>query len=236
MDIIVCLKQVFDVSQIKADAGTGRPVFDWVVRKISDYDKNALEEAVRIRERLGGSVRAVIRGDKEAARETLAMGADEAYVFNSDADHLGTAKILSGIIKGLQYNLILLAEASVDEYSFQTGPRLSEALGLPLISYAVKIEVRDNAVIAERELEGRSERLRTRLPAVVTVTKAVNEPRIPTLLQILGAGKKKTVEVTPSEYRAGVETVSVTAIEMKRKGVFVKDVPELTKMIRAGMR
>lgn len=213
------------------DFATGSPVFDWVAKKISDYDKNALEEGVRVKETHGGTLTAVIGGDKEAAREALAMGADEARIFSAGTDHLGTARILAGIIRGMKPDLIILAEASVDEYSFQTGPRLAEELKLPLITYAKKLDINDGFVTAERDLERVTEKVRAPLPAVVTVTKAINEPRIPTLLQILGAGKKKTAEASVEAQPRGVEAVSVKAIEMKRKAVMVKEVPELATRI-----
>ncbi len=231
MDIIVCLKQIYDLGQIKVDTSSKRPVTEGVARKLSDFDKNALEEAVRIKEKYGGNVFAIIKGTKDAAKEALAMGADEAVIFDADTDSLGTASILAGIIQKMKFDLIICGEASIDEYAFQTGPRLGEALGIPVLTYARKIELRDGGVVVERDLETGYEVASAELPALVTVTKMINEPRIPTLMQILGASKKKITEMSPAKPEAGVETISVLAVEMKRREIILKDVETLAKII-----
>ena len=231
MDIIVCLKQIFDLGKIMVDAASKRPITEGVARKISDFDKNALEEALRIKEKRGGNVLALIGGAKDAAKEALAMGADEAVIYSADTDSLGTATLLAEIIQKMKYDLILCGEASIDEFSFQIGPRLAQALEIPVLTYARKMELKDNEVVVERNLENRYEVAKARLPALVTVTKEINEPRIPTLLQILGASKKKITEISPAKQEGGVETLSITAIEMKRKEVILKDIEELARII-----
>lgn len=232
MDIIVCIKQIFDLGQIMVDTVSKSPITEGVARKISDFDKNALEEAVRVKERHGGKVFALIGGTKDAAKEALAIGADEAIIiYSADTDSLCTATLLAGIIQEMKYDLIFCGEASIDEFSFQIGPRLAEALGIPVLTYAKRIELKDNEIIVERNLENRYEIVKARLPALVTVTKEINEPRIPTLLQILGASKKKITEISPAKSEAGVETLSITAIEMKRKEIILKDTEELARVV-----
>jgi len=231
VDIIVCLKQIYDLGQIRVDTASKRPITEGVTRKISDFDKNALEEAVRVKEKHGGKVLAIIGGTTDAAKEALAMGADEAVIYRADSDSLGTATLLAGIIQKMKYDLILCGEASIDEFSFQTGPRLAQALGISVLTYARKMELINNEVIAERNLENRYEVAKARLPALVTVTKEINEPGIPTLLQILGASKKKITEISLEKPEAGVETLSIMAIEMKRKEVILKDIEELARVI-----
>jgi electron transfer flavoprotein beta subunit len=231
VDIIVCVKQIYDLAQIKVDTTSGRPVTEGAAKKISDFDRNAIEEAVRIKEKHGGKVLAVIRGTKDAAKETLAMGADEATIYDAETDSLGFASILAGIIRNIKFDLILCGEASIDEYSFQTGPRLAQTLGIPVVTYARKIEPKDGDIIVEKELENRYEVVRSKLPALVTVTKEINEPRIPTLVQILGASKKKLTDLGYKKAEAGVETLGIQAIEMKRKRVIVKDIEELARVI-----
>ena len=231
VNIIVCIKQIYDLGQIRVDTASKEPVTEGVARKISDFDKNALEEAVRIKEKHGGKVFAVIKGTKDAAKEALAMGADEAVIYSADTDSLGTATLLAEIIKKMKYDIILCGEASIDEFSFQTGPRLAQTLGISVLTYARKIECKDGVVIVERDLENRCEIIKSGLPALVTVTKEINEPRIPTLLQILGAAKKKITELIPAKPDAGIETLSIMAIEMKRKEVILKDVEVLARVI-----
>ncbi|MCX9083131.1 MAG: electron transfer flavoprotein subunit beta/FixA family protein [Candidatus Methanoperedens sp.] len=232
-EIIVCLKQIFDLGQIRVDTSTKCPLTEGVARKLSDFDKNALEEALRIKEKHSGKVIAIIYGTKDAAKEALAMGADEAFIYQytEEIDHLGIAAILAGSIQQLKYDLILCGEASIDEYSFQTGPRLAQVLGIPVLTYARKIELNDGEIIVERELENRYEVSKTKLPALVTVTKEINQPRIPTLLQILGASKKSITEMSPMKQEVGVKILSILAVEMKRKEVIVKEIDELAKVI-----
>src|SRR5574337_1409211 len=95
VDIIVCLKQIYDLGQIMVDTATKHLITEGVARKISDFDKNALEEAVRVKEKHGGKVLALIGGTKDAAKEALSMGADEAIIYNADTDSLGTATLLA---------------------------------------------------------------------------------------------------------------------------------------------
>ncbi len=231
MDIIVCIKQIYDLGQIKVDTASKCPITEGGTRKISDFDKNALEESIRIKEKHGGKVLALIRGTNDAAKEALAMGADEAIVYNTDADSIGTASLLAGIIQKMKYDLIICGEASIDEYSFQVGPRLAQALGIPVLTYTRKIELKDGGAIVERDLENRYEVAKASLPALITVTKEINEPRIPTLLQILGASKKKITEAGPQNPEAGIETLSTLAVEMKRKEIILKDVETLARVI-----
>ncbi len=231
MDIIVCVKQIYDLNQIKVDTTSRHPITEGVTKKISDFDKNALEEAIRIKERYSGKVLAVIGGTKDTATEALAMGADEAIIYSADTDSLGIASLLAGIIQKMKYDLILCGEASIDEYSFQTGPRLAQALGIPVLTYARKIEIKDGGVVVERELGNRYEIAKAEQPALVTVIKEINEPRIPTLLQILGASKKKITEIDIARPETGIETLNISALEMKRKEMVIKDVEELAKII-----
>ncbi len=231
MDIIVCVKQIYDLNQIKVDTTSRHPITEGVTKKISDFDKNALEEAIRIKERYSGKVLALIGGTKDTATEALAMGADEAIIYSADTDSLGIASLLAGIIQKMKYDLILCGEASIDEYSFQTGPRLAQALGIPVLTYARKIEIKDGGVVVERELGNRYEIAKAEQPALVTVIKEINEPRIPTLLQILGASKKKITEIDIERPETGIETLNISALEMKRKEMVIKDVEELAKII-----
>lgn len=230
-EIIVCIKQIYDLGQIRIDAISKHPILEGVSRKLSDFDRNALEEAIRVREKHGGKVVALIGGIKDAAKEALAMGADEAIVFKGNHDSLGTASILSGIIQKMKYDIIFCGEASIDEYSFQAGPRIGEALGIPVLSYARKLELKGDEIIVERELENRYEVVKARLPALVTVTREINEPRIPTLLHILGASKKKITEIDPGKVEDGIRILSIEAIEMKRKENLLRDVEELVRII-----
>ncbi len=203
--IVVCAKQVYDVEGLKVDPDTRSLITERVERKISDFDKNALEEALRIREKHGGSVTVVTLGPptaNEAAKEALVLGADEAYAIGGagaeQTDARATSDALAAAIRRIgEFDLVLCGEASIDMYAAQVGPRLAENLGIPQISHARSVAVDGNTVTAERDLEEAYETVEAPMPALVTVTKEINEPRIPTITMFIKASKKavKTLDV-----------------------------------------
>jgi electron transfer flavoprotein beta subunit len=139
--IIVCLKQAVDVSQLKVDPATRQLITAGAPRKISDFDKNALEEAIKIKEKLSGIEILTLTVSSEDAkavlREALAMGADKAYLVNDPAvqgvDTSGTAYILAQAVKKIgEFDLILCGEASLDSFSGLVGSRLSSCFCLSL--------------------------------------------------------------------------------------------------------
>ncbi|MGC9345327.1 MAG: electron transfer flavoprotein subunit beta/FixA family protein [Candidatus Bathyarchaeales archaeon] len=238
--IIVCLKQAVDVTQIKIDPTTRRLITAETPRKISDFDKNALEEAVRIKEKLMGEVVALTVSAEDAKttlREALAMGADKAYLVTDpsfqDSDALVTSYILAQAVKKIgSFDIIFCGEATIDSYSAQVGPRLAERLGIPVITYVRRLNLEGNHVVAERSLEDCFEVAKARMPALITVTKEINEPRIPSLPAILKASKKELVTWTLedlgiSKEKAGtagssVQILEVLAPKVERKRVKIE--------------
>ena len=202
MDIIVCLKQNVDMKQIRIKKDTREPILEGLPLLFGDMDKNALEEAVRIREKTEGKVIALSLGSpklKETIKDALAGGADEAVILIDPLfdklDSKGTTKALAKAIQKIgKFDLIILGEGSTDNYSGQTGPRLAELLNLPSITYVRQIECSDGKVKATRNMEESFEVVESQLPALITVTSGINEPRIPSLMQILKASKKPLQE------------------------------------------
>jgi electron transfer flavoprotein beta subunit len=207
-------------------------------RKISDFDKNALEEAIKIKERLGGielfTLTVSTEDAKAVLREALAMGADKAYIVNDPAiqgvDTSGTAYILAQAVKKIgEFDLILCGETSLDSFSGLVGSRLSELLHLPQITSARKLTVESEAVIAERALEDASETEKTKMPALVTVTREINQPRIPSLMMIMKASKKEIVnwtladlDVQKEKITPKIEIIEALAPKMERKKIIIK--------------
>ncbi len=236
--IIVCLKQAVDVSQLKVDPSTRQLITAGAPRKISDFDKNALEEAIKIKERLGGieifTLTVSTEDAKAVLREALAVGADKAYLVNDPAiqgvDTSGTAYILAQAVKKIgEFDLILCGETSLDSFSGLVGSRLSELLHLPQITSARKLTVESEAVIAERALEDASETEKTKMPALVTVTREINQPRIPSLMMIMKASKKEIVnwtladlDVQKEKITPKIEIIEALAPKMERKKIIIK--------------
>ena len=198
--LIVCIKQVFDPAELKIDPSTRRLVTEGVPRKISDFDKNALEEAIRMKEKYGANTTVLTLGPPDAMRalrEALAMGMDNAYLISDPAfensDTLATSRILASAIKKIgEFDLILCAEASMDGYSAQVGPRIAEWLGIPQLTYVRQIvSLEGDKIVVERDMEEGYEKVESKMPVLVTVTKEINEPRFPTLMRIMAASKKE---------------------------------------------
>ncbi|MGA1873337.1 MAG: electron transfer flavoprotein subunit beta/FixA family protein [Thermoplasmatota archaeon] len=234
MNIVVCAKQVVDVGEIKINPSTNRPVLEGIPKKISDIDKNAVEEAIRIKEKLGGKITIMTVGPpdaKEKIKELLAMGADEGVLIPrpDGADYHMVSKLLSkGIEKLGDVNLVMCGEASIDMFSGQVGPRIAGFLDWPQLTYAFKIEAEAGNVKAQRNMGDRMVVTESTYPAVISVTKEINEPRLPSLMQILGSASKPIHDWSVADLGMEGEGAKVIekdlkGIKMERKNIIFKD-------------
>jgi electron transfer flavoprotein beta subunit len=226
-DVICCFKWVIDEAYLRTGS-SGQLDTETVDYKISDYDRNAIEEAVQIREQYGGDVIAVTVGSPEATRgvkNALSRGPDQAYFINdrsfADLEPSQTAAILADVIgTRIRYDLIICGEGSSDLYARQVGPRLAEKLGIPCICYVQKIEIQDNQVIVERRVEDGIEVIAAPMPALVTVLPDINSPRVPGLKDTLAASKKPVTSVCrqelPGKYEPRIQTSGIRAASLKR--------------------
>ena len=237
MNIIVCAKQVIDVSEMKVDSSTKKPILQGVPQKISDIDKNAMEEAIKIKDKHGGKITVLTIGPsnaKERIKELLAMGADEGALVTApdNIDYHMTATLLAEAIKKIgEYDMILCGEASVDLFSGQIGPRLAGLLNIPQITYALKVSAEKDKVTADRNMGDNAVTTEATYPVLITVTKEINEPRLPSLMQILAAANKPINEWTADSLSSGlkplVETVELKGVSMERKNiVYQNDIDE----------
>jgi electron transfer flavoprotein beta subunit len=238
--VIVCLKQAVDVSQLRVDSATRQLLIASAPRKMSDFDKNALEEAIRIKEKVGDveilTLTVTSEDAKAVLREALAMGADKAYVvYDSslkDVDTLGTAYVLAEAIRKIGgFDLVLCGETSLDSFSGLVGSRLAELLSLPQVSSVRKLSVEGDAVVVERALEEAVETVKAEMPVLVMVTREINLPRIPSLMMIMKASKKEIVTwavadlgVQKDKLGSKVEVVEVLAPKTERKKIRITGV------------
>ena len=233
MNIIVCAKQVVDVSEMKIDSITKKPILQGVPQKISDIDKNAMEEAIKIKDKHGGKITVLTIGPsdaKERIKELLAMGADEGVLVTApdNVDYHMTSTLLAEAVKKIgEYDMILCGEASVDLFSGQIGPRLAGLLNIPQITYALSVTAEKDKVTAERNMGDKAVTTEATYPVLITVTKEINEPRLPSLMQILGAANKPINEWTADSLSSGlkplVETVDLKGVPMERKNVIYQN-------------
>jgi electron transfer flavoprotein beta subunit len=260
MNIVVCMKQVIDLEQIRIKRDTREPVVDGLPVVFGDYEKSALEEAVRIKEEFGGKVTVIAIGSpklKETIKEALAIGADEANIITDPAiqgnDATGSARILARAIEKLgEWDLILMGDSSADEYSGEVPPRVAERLNLPSVVAVREIEILSEAgsptgqIRTVRDMGNLLEVLQVDLPAVIGVTSELNTPRLAPLSAILKAGRKPLNEWGSSDLDLAVadvdsreslvDEISNLAPVQDRKGIIYDDpdtaVAELINALR----
>ncbi len=206
--------------------------------KISDFDRNAIEEAARIVAAQGGSVDVLTYGTaavKQSLKDVLSRGADKAYwiadASAETADAAVTAKVLAAAIGKIgPYDLILTGEGSSDQFNQQTAPRLAALLGLPCLSFVHELTVEGETVGVTRKLAGCTEQATVGGPVVISVLSDINKPRIPGLKQVLGAAKKPNEEIaisslglSPADLQPKAMRRSAKGFVTTRKNVVFKD-------------
>ncbi len=199
MKILVCVKQVPDTTEVRIDRETNTLQRQDVPSILNPFDRHALEEALRVKERCGGTVSVLTMGPlqaQEVLKECLALGADEAVLVSdkafAGADTLATSRTLAAAIAKLQpAELIFCGKQAIDGDTAQVGPELAEHLNMAQITCVSKLEVfpAERRLIAEREVEDGREVLELPFPAVLTVSKSLNEPRYPSIKGRLRANK-----------------------------------------------
>ena len=236
---LVLLKDIPDLNEITINSETRRPKTTGIKTKISDLDKRALEAAIQAKGKIGGEVVVLSMGDdntKKALLEALAMGADGAYIINEEGvkgvDTNATSRVLEAAIREIaDYDVIISGEMTLDSLSSQIGPRLAELLDHPQVTYVKEYELSEGSVKAVRDLDSFEEVVEAPLPAIVTVVREINEPRIPSLMNIMKAKKKPQTIWTLSDLGLSLEEVQsmsyvkikdVTAPEMTRKQVKIE--------------
>ena len=200
------VKQVPDTAtKVRVQPGSTSIATEGIKWVINPYDEFAIEESLRIKERHGGEVVVVSVGPQrveEAIRQTLAMGADRGIHVKTDdvLDSQTTAEILAAVARSEGFDLIVTGKQAVDDDAAQVGSLAAVLLDVPQVTVVLKLDVNaeEQRLVAERELEGTIEIVELPYPAVVTAQRGLNEPRYPTLPNIMKA-KKKEVRVETLE-------------------------------------
>lgn len=205
MNIIVCLKQVPGTTKVKINPETNTLMRQGIENIVNPFDTYALEEGVRLKERFGGKVIVISMGPPQAEvilREAISCGADEAVLIGDAAfagsDTLATSYTLSQAIKRIKdYDLIICGRQTIDGDTAQVGPETAEMLGISFVSYVSKVEevspsAEGDKMRVQRLIEEGHEIVETSLPALITVVKEINVPRLPSLR---GKAKAKTAVI-----------------------------------------
>ena len=206
-NIIVCYKWVMDDQDIKVEPSSLNLVTTGAKYKISEYDKNALEIGVQLKEQHGGQVEALSFGGtnlKSSLKDVLSRGADcVTWIADACADAADasvTAKVLAAAVKTMTpADLILCGDGSADLYSQQVAQRLAVLLDLPVIDNVEELSFEDGAWVARRQLRDCVETVSVTGPAVISVLPGIAKARIPGMKQILAAGKKPQKALTLAE-------------------------------------
>jgi electron transfer flavoprotein beta subunit len=201
VNIVVCIKQVPGTTQVKINPETGTLIRDGVEAVVNPFDEYAIEEAVRIKERVGGTVKVITMGPPQAdaaLRSAISVGADEGYLVSDRAfagsDTWATSYTLSSAIKTLgKVDLIICGKQAIDGDTAQVGPGVAEMLDIPFVAWVRKVEeVTDASIKVERLMEEGYDVVEMPLPGLITVVKEINEPRIAGLK---GKGRAKNAEI-----------------------------------------
>lgn len=214
MRTIVCIKQVPDTTEVQIDPKTGTLKREGIETTVNPFDMYALEEGIRLKEKYGGRCLAISMGPlqaEKALRQALALGCDKAFLLSdkafAGADTLATAYTLAcGIRRIGSYDLIICGVKTTDGDTGQVGPGLAEELGVPHVSYVRKIvEIKGETITIERALEDSYEEVEIPLPCLITVTKEINVPRLPSFRRKMEA-RKRGVTTWNAENLNGDET------------------------------
>jgi electron transfer flavoprotein beta subunit len=249
MNIVVTVKQTFDTEAKIVLDGKGNIDASGVNLVINTYDEFAIEEALKLKEKFGGEVTVVSVGGErvtEAIRTALAMGCDKAVRIDdpalANADEWAVAEVLGKAVSELPYDVILSGRIAVDDGSGQVAVRMADALGVPSVGSILKLEIEGDAATVTREIDGGTELIEVKLPAVFTAQKGLNEPRLPSMKGIMGAKKKEIAVKSLADIGAGevIPKMSVPKFSLPspRKGgkVIPGEAPEAAKELARLLR
>lgn len=231
MDIVVCVKRVAaSDSKIKV-AGNGTAADTAGVEFVlNEYDKFALEEALKTKEALGkGTVTVVSLGPPDTTKilqTCLAMGADKAVLIKDAGvahDACSTAEVLAAWLKTVPHQVVFCGKQAIDQDNSQVGPRLGALLELGSVTEVVKLTRESEAFLCERDIEGAREIVRVKVPCVITTQKGLNEPRTASLKGIMAAKTKPLVQVDAAPVQPATRVVALSLPPDRPPGKVWKD-------------
>jgi len=234
MKVAVCVKQIPDpATPYSLEEGT-----NWLVRPdeqvLDDTDRYGVEMGLQLAQANAGTVTLVSMGptgNAQGIRQALAMGADKAVIIEDDglrgSDALTTARVLAKAINGEGFDLVIAGTESTDGYSGVVPQMIAEFLDVPSLTYATSVSADDSSVTIHRQTASGYDVVSTPLPALVSVTAGVVEPRYPTFKGIMDAKKKPVETMSLSDFGAevsdGQSVVSITAAPERSAGRKIED-------------
>jgi electron transfer flavoprotein beta subunit len=241
LDIIVCVKHVPETAEaeLKIDASGKNVEKTGLVFDINEWDDYALEEAVQIKEKQGGTVTAITIGPEDSdstLRKCLARGADTAIRLTDPrfvgSDAYAVAKILYNVIKNLHYDIILTGMQAGDDGSAAVGPILAEMLQIQHATMVKKLELSADMVKVNRELEGGlEEQNEVKLPALLSVQTGINEPRYVSIMGIRKAMQKEIKVMSLADTGLAESDVGSTGSWLRIEKLYVPPVEKQAEFL-----
>ncbi|MGL5331158.1 MAG: electron transfer flavoprotein subunit beta/FixA family protein [Peptostreptococcaceae bacterium] len=230
MNILVCIKQVPDTTEVKLDPKTGTLIRDGIPSIINPDDKAGLEEALILKDKLNAKVTVLTMGPpqaKNALKEALSMGADEGILLTdrafAGADTLATSKTLASAIKTLDYDLIIAGRQAIDGDTAQVGPQIANHLNIPSITYVEKLEIDGDNVVVNRAFEEGYQVIKAKFPVLITTLKEMNIPRYMKVSKIYDCfNEDKIKTLTLNDIDVNIAEIGLKGSPTKVKKSFTK--------------
>lgn len=236
-NMLVCVKQVPDTTEIRIDPVTKTLIRDGVPSIVNPFDAYALELAARIKDKEPDSkITLICMGPPQAQaalKECLAVGGDKAYLVSGrefgGSDTLATSYILSCAVKKVQemegpFDIIFCGKQAIDGDTAQVGPEMAEHLGLPQVTYAIEATAEEDRVVVKKEVEDGFEMIAAKYPCVVTVTKPSFDPRFPSIKAKLAANRKEIPVIGAADLDIDLTRAGLKGSPTKVKKTFTPSV------------
>ena len=240
MNIIVCIKQVPETTEVRINSQTNTLMREGVKSIINPFDMYAIEEGLRLKERFGGKVTILTMGPPQAEsalREAISLGADDAILLSDRAfagsDTLATSYTLAGAIRKIRdYDLLICGKQASDGDTAQVGPGIAAHLDIPQVTYVKKIEeIKDKAIRVERMTEEGFEIIESPLPALLTVVKEINTPRLPSLKGLMRSKQAKITHWTHKDIELRFENLGLSGSPTQVVKIFSPPPRESSQML-----
>lgn len=240
MNIIVCIKQVPDTTEVKIDPVTNTLIRQGVPSIVNPFDKNAVEAAIQLRNLHGGKVTVLTMGPPqatEALKECIVMGADDAVLVSDRAfggsDTLATSYTLASAIQALgAFDVIICGKQAIDGDTAQVGPEIAEYLNMPQVTYAAKIEkIDDKTLRVHREQDDCYEVIEAKMPVMLTAVKALNEPRLGTVWGCVRACRNEVRIMTAADMPVNPERLGLKGSPTQVRKIFTPEARGQGKII-----
>lgn len=232
MNILVCAKQVPNTNEVKIDPIKGTLIRDGVESILNPDDANALEEALKIKDRYKDvKITVITMGPPQAnemLRECMAMGADDAVLLSDrafgGADTWATSNTISAAIKKIgNYDIIFAGRQAIDGDTAQVGPQIAERLNIPQVTYVQNFEINENEITVHRQLENGYEIIKVKTPVLLTAVKELNKPRYMNVKRIYDAYKKEIPVWSANDIAVDKDTIGLKASPTKVFRSFTPD-------------